>query len=526
MPRRIIDIYHGDRGIDLALWKAKHDLWAVIPKCGGSEDSYWNRFEETTWPEQAREVQTLGMHLGAFYYSDALTAADALADAKHCVNECLRGIRPDLPIYLDIEERSQLNLPKERLTEVVKVWCDYVSAAGYQAGVYSGYEGFSKIEASAIAPYSRWLACWQESWPTWALDYDLWQEGAIDYAGNTYHNDGDVDLAGHIDLDWASDAFVKRYDGGGKVPEKWATTIETCKDPADWAYCTCKIYSCGYSQPKRARLTIELLKAGTAETDCSFGVGFWLYMGGYIDENPEFYTAIERDWLKAHGFYEIDANAGFVKMQRNDVLWKPGHTALYIGDGLQAEALRDENHQNGYEGTIPGDQDGGETVVRSLTYDWDYILRKIDPPEPEPEPEQEEGTRMAPFFVRFDGDSTEHLFNPWAGTLRAIKNADEKKSIIWVYQKAGVEIDPKAVDYGSKDSPWGARANDALSRGANFVGFERFEKHPSYRAIIREELANALNKGVLVEALVEALIKVLGEDKFLEVLSAAIERCI
>lgn len=168
----------------------------------------------------------------------------------------------------------------------------------------------------------------------------------------------------------------------------WATDIHECVDPSDYAYCTCKVYSCGYSQPNRTHISVERLVDGTAETDCSAGVSWWLYKGGYLDDNPWFHTAIEREYLAEHGFEVIDANAGFVKMQRNDVLLRErndargvtGHTALYIGDGMQAEALRTERHDAGYDGSIPGDQDGGETVVRPLTYDWDWVLRKIQTP--------------------------------------------------------------------------------------------------------------------------------------------------
>ena len=170
----------------------------------------------------------------------------------------------------------------------------------------------------------------------------------------------------------------------------WAHRLQDCNDPSDWAYCTCAVYSCGYSQPHRDWLTIRRLENGTAETDCSYGVGQWLTWGGFIDENPGFSTAYEREWLCDHGFDAIDANAGYVKLERNDVLLRDrndaagilGHTALYIGDGMQAEALRDEHYQAGYEGTTPGDQDDGETVVRPLTFDWDWVIRKRDRPNP------------------------------------------------------------------------------------------------------------------------------------------------
>jgi GH25 family lysozyme M1 (1,4-beta-N-acetylmuramidase) len=214
VPRRVIDIYHVERGIDLAAWKSRHNTWGVIVKCGGSDDNHWNRYEETTYVQQYTQAKGLGLHVGAYYYSDALTASDALEDAKHCVNDCLRGLPLDLPVYLDIEEPSQLNLPMHVLTDVVTTFCDHVRRAGYDVGIYSGYYGFRNMSESKIADYSLWVAAWRTSWPIWAKDYDLWQEGSMSLDGRTYHEDGEVDGAGKVDLDWASDAFVARVEGG------------------------------------------------------------------------------------------------------------------------------------------------------------------------------------------------------------------------------------------------------------------------------------------------------------------------
>ena len=212
----------------------------------------------------------------------------------------------------------------------------------------------------------------------------------------------------------------------------WAQRLEECNDPSDYAYCTCAVYSCGYSQPHRDWLTIDRLKAGTAETDCSYGVGWWLYKGGYLDENPGFNTRTMRDYLASNGYELIDANQGFVSMVRNDVLWKPGHTALYIGDGYQAEALRDENHDAGYEGTTPGDQDGGETVVRKLTLDWDYVIRKRDQPKPVA-PIPSEGETMT--FI-FSCDSNRHMWFYDGGRVVQIKTESQQEALKEAHLKA------------------------------------------------------------------------------------------
>ena len=221
----------------------------------------------------------------------------------------------------------------------------------------------------------------------------------------------------------------------------WAKTLDTCQDPSDYAYCTCAVYSCGYSQPPRDWLTLARLEAGTAETDCSYGVGQWLTWGGYLDENPGFHTAIEREYLTAHGFEAIDANAGFVSMQRNDVLLRDrndalgilGHTALYIGDGYQAEALRDENHDAGYEGTTPGDQDGGETVVRRLTSDWDWVLRKIEAPTPKPTIQE---LISMTFLFTSGGNHRGKVYYYDGGKIWHVKNSQQQTEVKKAYKMA------------------------------------------------------------------------------------------
>lgn len=148
------------------------------------------------------------------------------------------------------------------------------------------------------------------------------------------------------------------------------------KSPSYYAILTCDGDSTGYSQLNRKDITIELINAGAAEADCSSAVNWWLFMGGYLDELVWFWTAIEREYLKGQGFTEYNINYGVEPME-NDVLWRPGHTALYIGDGLIAELIHTENYDAGYNGSIPGDQTGDESrIVPYIETEWSYILRK------------------------------------------------------------------------------------------------------------------------------------------------------
>lgn len=124
----------------------------------------------------------------------------------------------------------------------------------------------------------------------------------------------------------------------------------------------------GYSQVNRAgdgtteTITLssgEKVQIHGGDYDCSEAVRMcyaapgvlpWSYWASYI------WTGNEREVLLSHGFVEVPVAAAN-KMQRGDVLWREGHTELYLG-GLQGGARIDE--QRDIKGRRKGDQTGWE----------------------------------------------------------------------------------------------------------------------------------------------------------------------
>ena len=514
MPKLILDIWHGERGIDLGKWKAKHSLWGVIAKCGGSDDPKWGRYEETTWVEQVTQARSLGLHVGAYYYSNATTTEDALADAKHCVEKCMRGMQIDLPIYLDIEERSQLDLPMYQLTNVVTTFCNYVRKAGYKVGIYSGYEGFHNMHESDIASYSLWVASWRTSWPIWAKDYDLWQEGSIDFDGNKYHENWNVDQAGHIDLDWASDEFAARIEqGSGKMPgnlfnpaEEWAEVHAfMCTDPRFGYNQQPNRWGGDYNNGEIVEFTSKSgrtykLKAGSYDcssstiTSCKVVLARTKYAGVLDDAT---YTGDMRSVFVRSGLFE----AKYSPAHRGDLYLAEGkHVAMcqdggsdgVLGYDCLSEFVRNENHAASYG--KPGDQDGYESVIRGYYDDqWNTVLHYVGGlledivAPPAEEQDSEETSKMMMCFVKFDGDGTENFFD--GQNFHALRNTDEKKAIIDFYQKAfGITISPNPINFGSKEAPYGARLVDAMLRGPQFATLEAFERHPSVAKVVSDQI--------------------------------------
>ena len=126
----------------------------------------------------------------------------------------------------------------------------------------------------------------------------------------------------------------------------------------------------GYSQVHRAPDGTETitLSDGTrvtiagGDTDCSELVRRCYeaagVLGGYWQDY--LWTGNEAGVLLSHGFVEVSVH----NVQRGDVLWVKGHTALYLGDGYIGEA-----HHGDYYGGLDGregDQDG--TEVRMARY--------------------------------------------------------------------------------------------------------------------------------------------------------------
>ena len=147
----------------------------------------------------------------------------------------------------------------------------------------------------------------------------------------------------------------------------------------------------GYSQIHRdGDGTVEVIAFSNGERakilggdgDCSedirralaaAGIFEWDYWASYM------WTGNEIDMLKSHGFKQVD----LLKPKRGDVLWRHGHTGMYLGNNVVGEAMRSET--GGIDGR-QGDQDGLE-VRRDpyYPYEWESAWRYVEP-EPAPKP--------------------------------------------------------------------------------------------------------------------------------------------
>lgn len=416
MRELVVDVWHGNRDIDFAAWKSRRNLWGVVVKMGGHEylrdDRGKKQSFKTFYEDSQRDVlyeraAKQGLHVGAFYYGSATTVDEALKEAQHFIG-ILGGRRMDLPVYYDVEEPPQLELPAKTLTAIVHKFCDTVAQAGYTPGIYSGREGFSKM--ADVDKYALWAAHWTSTWPKWCAEFGMWQQGSMHVDGRVAYED--LASQGYVDCNWCQIDYPARQKGADVT----RTVIDIANEAAEIHYFMCTDPRFGYSQsPNRwggdhaagivtfTSSTGRTYRIRTGSYDCSSStiIAWRLALQGTRYEgklNNATYTGDMRAVFVASGLF----TAKLSPAKRGDLYLAEGKHVAMCQDGghdgvfnrdMLSEFNRNENH-SAYGG-IPGDQDGYESVVRGYYDDgWNTVLHyngKADYYVEEVKPEQKPG---------------------------------------------------------------------------------------------------------------------------------------
>lgn len=134
---------------------------------------------------------SVGIPVGVYTYSYAKSIAEAQREAD-CVIKWLNNRKLQLPVYFDIEDRSQQNIDKATLNDMCIAFCNKIEKAGYWAGIYANkYWSTSIISGAELGKrYTYWVAQYSNSC-TYNGPYAVWQ----------YSSSGRVDgISGNVDL--------------------------------------------------------------------------------------------------------------------------------------------------------------------------------------------------------------------------------------------------------------------------------------------------------------------------------------
>ena len=168
------------KGIDVSVhngkinWqKVKNDgIDFAIIRCGYGQNM--TSQDDAYWEYNVSECERLGIPYGVYLYSYANTLAKAKSEAQHALR-LLKGHDPAYPVYYDLEDTITLNLSNSMKKQVATTFCNAVSAAGYEVGIYSSLDWWRNYLTDPIYDsWSRWIAQWNSTC-SYTGDYDMWQ---------------------------------------------------------------------------------------------------------------------------------------------------------------------------------------------------------------------------------------------------------------------------------------------------------------------------------------------------------------
>lgn len=140
------------------------------------------------------ECNRLGIPCGAYWFSYALNADEAKAEADYCI-EALKPYKVDFPVAFDFEYDSANYAKKQGVTltpslvqSMATAFLLEIEAAGYFAANYANPDYINRYFGSALQQrFGLWLASWPKSVNPAKppMSCIMWQWGGAAYQGIT-----------------------------------------------------------------------------------------------------------------------------------------------------------------------------------------------------------------------------------------------------------------------------------------------------------------------------------------------------
>ena len=173
MKRFGVDISRWQGDFDMAKAKTEGVTFVIVKGGGGDSGLYVDRKFATNYDNAKR----LGLPVGCYWYSKALTVAQARQEAEFFYTSCLKGRQFELPVYMDVEQKDMLALGKRALTDIIKAFLNALTAKGYFAGIYSSKSMFGDyMYDNELAGFPHWVAQWAAQC-TYSGQYGMCQFG-------------------------------------------------------------------------------------------------------------------------------------------------------------------------------------------------------------------------------------------------------------------------------------------------------------------------------------------------------------
>lgn len=199
-------------GIDVSKHNGVID-WNVVKKSGKVEFAILRAGygkltsqKDVQFERNYSECKRIGIPVGVYWYSYAITPAEATAEALTFL-KIIDGKQFEYPVWFDIEERKAFNTGMKNCSAMIRAFCGEMEKAGYWCGVYCSTSAIrSYIDSDTQKRYSMWVAEWG-SRCNYTGEIGIWQ----------YSEKGRITgINGNVDLDRAYVDYPELIKVAGK----------------------------------------------------------------------------------------------------------------------------------------------------------------------------------------------------------------------------------------------------------------------------------------------------------------------
>ena len=210
------------KGIDVSYYQGTIDFQKlknagikfVIIKAGYGK---YGKQKDECFEENYKNAKAAGLDVGAYWFSYAKTANEALQEAKVCL-AAIKGKKFEYPIYFDVEGDSLVS--KSVVSAMCKTFCNALEDAGYFAGIYiSRSPAQTILDDTCKTRYALWLAEYSSKC-NYSGSYGMWQ----------YSDKGSVSgINGNVDMDYCYVDYPSKIKSAGLNGYTATTTNTTTK---------------------------------------------------------------------------------------------------------------------------------------------------------------------------------------------------------------------------------------------------------------------------------------------------------
>ncbi len=167
------------QGIDVSSYQGeinweitKNEIDFAILRCGYGDNI--SAQDDAFYQQNAKSCEKYYIPFGVYLYSYATNLEMAQSEVEHTLR-LVKDYQLEYPIFLDVEDQTQLELPKDKLIEIVKYYCDKITASGYKVGIYASLNTLNnELNTTILDEFDKWVAQWNNTF-SYKKTSSMWQ---------------------------------------------------------------------------------------------------------------------------------------------------------------------------------------------------------------------------------------------------------------------------------------------------------------------------------------------------------------